>query len=356
MSMIWLEEFLQPSFLFLSDHESPDFKVVFCHSSEKYSSIMQELRYQKFKLVNLFTLDNKESVVKYYNLSNLKNIIIDEINKIAYLINPSSRTLEIICDKENRHSRKSLARVIRELGIGYFNTTGCPILHAAAISLAGKGVVIIGDKGAGKTTLLMSLLTEDTSNFISNDRVVLDINNSQTCILGLPTIVNVKKNTIDMFVEFKKNLKIKKYDYHLSMDEVNKGEKDSIQPDDQGNYSLSSFQFCSLIHSGQRPNANLNFILFPINNILDSKLKLARLSADSAIDKILQNIMGNNKNILNSVLFSDGINMNLIMKNDFFELFSRVTSRVKSYDFYIPRNSQIMPQTINCYLKENLGY
>lgn len=63
------------------------------------------------------------------------------------------------------------ARLVRELLIADLERRTAVPLHAGAVSLGGRGVLICGPRGAGKTTLICHLLEHAGADFVANDRL-----------------------------------------------------------------------------------------------------------------------------------------------------------------------------------------
>ena len=73
-------------------------------------------------------------------------------------------------------------------------------VHAAGISINGKGLLFPGESGYGKTTLTIALLRAGVG-YLSDDLVLLAREEDTVRMLGLPDEVDVTENTARMFPE-----------------------------------------------------------------------------------------------------------------------------------------------------------
>lgn len=87
----------------------------------------------------------------------------------------------------------ALARLLRNASASNWNCKGGIPFHAAAVEAEGKAVLLLGDKCAGKTTITCELMNSHSTEFISNDRVVVMPNGM---VRGLPVSINIRQGTI----------------------------------------------------------------------------------------------------------------------------------------------------------------
>lgn len=68
--------------------------------------------------------------------------------------------------------------------IEYMLNKGCFLGHAAGVELNGRGIALAGFSGMGKSTLALHLMSRGT-NFISNDRVMIEQNGKGLTVYGV---------------------------------------------------------------------------------------------------------------------------------------------------------------------------
>ncbi len=69
------------------------------------------------------------------------------------------------------------------------------ICHAAAASVNHQGVAICGFSGGGKSTLMLRLLDDPNVQFVSNDRLFLQIKNQQVLAAGVAKLPRINPGT-----------------------------------------------------------------------------------------------------------------------------------------------------------------
>ena len=78
-------------------------------------------------------------------------------------------------------ARVRFMRVIREYFHNHALDRGRLLLHAAGVVQKGRAIAIAGRKNAGKTTAMLRLLERDDTAFLSNDRVLVDVEPGPSC-------------------------------------------------------------------------------------------------------------------------------------------------------------------------------
>jgi len=87
-------------------------------------------------------------------------------------------------------------RAIRNLTVSEWLGAGALHLHAAALKIQKRGVLLLGDRRAGKTTQVCHILDRGIASFVSNDRVCLFPDGN---LAGLPVSVNLRLDTQRQF-------------------------------------------------------------------------------------------------------------------------------------------------------------
>jgi HPr Serine kinase C-terminal domain len=75
-------------------------------------------------------------------------------------------------------------------------------LHAAALALNGKGVLVAGSSGAGKSTMTVNLVRSGF-DFLSDDTIFLSSSSNGVWVSGLPDEIDVTNRTVSMFGELR---------------------------------------------------------------------------------------------------------------------------------------------------------
>lgn len=80
--------------------------------------------------------------------------------------------------------------------MNYLQQDGALICHAAALSLAGRGVAIAAFSGGGKSTTMLKLLDQENAKFVSNDRLFIHQKDGQCIARGVPKLPRVNPGTL----------------------------------------------------------------------------------------------------------------------------------------------------------------
>ncbi|MFV1988900.1 MAG: hypothetical protein ACC682_16630 [Gemmatimonadota bacterium] len=242
--LTWLSEFLLPAFE-RADGGRPDVEVRLHADADAFRAIRDAG--PAGASTTAFALDGRLTAARVWNGRGPWSIIFDEEGGVFYLRSPD-RSVFLVLAKHTRHSvRGAVMRAVRELAMNAARAQGDGlILHGAAVSVGGQGVVIAGPKHAGKTTTLVSLLRNEGAEYVSNDRVVLQSNGDGVRITGLPTFASVRDGTLGLFPDVRRRLLDAGFHARFTLEEA-PGRSDPPQAMDDGRYSLSPAQLCHLL-------------------------------------------------------------------------------------------------------------
>lgn len=149
---------------------------------------------------------------KHYFLVNSEDYICVKIDDKNYAI---------IVENNNENSRNWVVRIIRELYLREKEDLGFSYMHGTGIVTDNRGILLLGTSGSGKTTLAVKFMdTENETKFLSNDRVLVDINDNMdyfphAVTYAMGTVRNNKK--LDNYFRLNKIIEEKK---HRNYEEV----------------------------------------------------------------------------------------------------------------------------------------
>src|SRR5262249_21756687 len=72
-------------------------------------------------------------------------------------------------------------------------------LHAAAVAVGERAVLLVGPKQAGKTTLLVDALASGRAQLLANDRVFVELSARAARAFGMPTLGSRRTGTLRWF-------------------------------------------------------------------------------------------------------------------------------------------------------------
>lgn len=193
---------------------------------------------------------NKEKVIYLSpekDYKSAQHMIIKENNRIK------------IITRFEQYSERILTRVIREMLFRILENNNYIAVHGSAVS----NICLVGDSGAGKSTLALAL-AESGLGYLANDKVLLKIVEDRVKILGFPSAIRVKKDTLIMLevaIERLCNL------YNLIPKDF----------DEQGGKVDILYEEAEkLFNINIEAETNLKVMIYPVMNTLLSEVKLTK--------------------------------------------------------------------------------
>lgn len=96
-----------------------------------------------------------------------------------------------MCEHFSLSASLDLLRLVRGILIGHAQAKGMKKAHMSVVSFKGSGIGFIGGKNSGKTSFMLAFLKQfPQSSFVSNDKVLLSLENSPQ-VFGLPFAVSI---------------------------------------------------------------------------------------------------------------------------------------------------------------------
>ena len=98
-----------------------------------------------------------------------------------------------------RRARGAMMRVVREWAMNRARSSGLLALHAAGIARAGLAMLFVGSKQAGKTSLTAACLLADGQwDLLANDRMILAPRKEAWLCLGMASIVSIRPGSLEL--------------------------------------------------------------------------------------------------------------------------------------------------------------
>jgi hypothetical protein len=277
----WLEEFLSPQFQLLGEGTS-ECIVSLTADDQLFKEVFRRGARSDGGRVDCFALDSNLVRLPLWQSLGPDQIIFDPQFRVFYIIRPDCAEAEMLTLANNLAARISLMRVTREFAMSHSHRAGCLIIHGSAFVVGDRGVIIAGPKRAGKTTLLIHALQGGAAAYLSNDRVVASFDGTAPMLRGMPTVVTVRRQTLEMFPDLLDRLLERSYRSRLSLGEIREAQLRPVQPDQDGNYYLSPAQFCDLLQVASVAQAQAEALVFPQVTGRSGSIELERLSSKAA--------------------------------------------------------------------------
>lgn len=193
-------------------------------------------------------------------------------------------TVTIVSAPDNHEVRSALFSVVRELATNHAQRAGDLLLHASAFAVGRRGVVIAGPKKAGKTTLLVHALHRGSPEYVSNDRVLVTDEASPRAI-GVPTVVRMRRGTLDLFPALARSVDSAGYEHRLALDEVS-DHREPRAASPSGARRVSHAQLCRTMGVAARPECVIAAVVFPRITEEPGTFELRRLARADVVKRL----------------------------------------------------------------------
>jgi hypothetical protein len=190
----------------------------------------------------------------------------------------------IVSAPGNRDVRSALFSVVRELATNHAQRAGDLLLHASVFAVDGRGVVIAGPKKAGKTTLLVRALHRGGAEYVANDRVLIT---AEACprAVGVPTVVRLRRGTLDLFPALARSLDAAGYQHRLTLAEA--ADDPGPRPASPGGARrVSHAQLCRVMGVGARSECAIAALVFPRITEEPGEFALRPLARDEVVARL----------------------------------------------------------------------
>ena len=283
----WLTEFLVPWFS-ISD-QSPDISVRVSTSPERFESQMK--CGSAGNLLNAFMMDTNCIKFPEWNVSGHSTAMFDKKHGVFYLVSPDR--IELLCAASQARIRVCLMRVLRELAMGSSQLTGGRFVHASAFVAGGKAAIITGPRNAGKTSLLSYMLATTGSQFLSNDRLLINVDDAALEARGMPTIVSIREGTMDMIPGLRRTLGKSGFSSSLTLQEAHDLGPLNEFPSREGRHGISPRQFCTALDCDPIQRAPASALVFPRQTGSSGTIDMHRLEPGKVRKRLEECLFGN---------------------------------------------------------------
>ena len=256
----WLEEFLSPAFR-VGARAAYAATVTLREDSQAYEQALAQQPAAGAVELDCFVNDTHMIRLPAWASGPDTTAAFQHGFRVVYEVDRASHAVTVLSPDNNPSARTALMRAVRELAMNRSRRDGGMFLHAAAIAVEGRGMLIAGEKRAGKTTLLLHLLRETGADYVSNDRLLLPSADA-AALRAMPTIVTVRVDSLQFFPGLEADLQTRGYIYRRTLAEAAEGQHPT-RPWSDGSFGLSPAQFCALFGVERRAECAPRVLLFP---------------------------------------------------------------------------------------------
>jgi hypothetical protein len=238
--------------------------------------------------VDAFVLDGRVVRLPARTGSDGRRAVLDRELDAVYVVAPDATRVEIVAGGSIAAARVAFMRVVRELAASEARRHGALLLHAAALGLGGRAVLLVGPKRAGKTTLLLRALAIPGATFVANDRVVVGPG-AMAVARGMPSIVAVRPEVLGALGAVGERVRVLGYRHDLTMAEARRS---GATPPPGGGADLTPAQLCDVLGVRAAAEDPIGAIVFPCATPGRGAPRLERLSAAAALPRLLDGLFG----------------------------------------------------------------
>jgi len=257
----WLEEFVSPHLR--QDTEAVSkrgIRVVI--DADRYADMLAEGDDCGAHQIDCFTMDGQFQRHTLWRDGRQGRLIHLEEARALLALPLDDGAIELIAQADGKAMRVALMRVVRELTTLWALHCGDLFMHSAAAAHRGPAVVIAGGKSAGKTTMLLHALRQPRAQFLSNDRVLVELGPQGPIARGMPTIVKVRPQCLQHIPGLSEPGQEHPLRHYLTIQECVQG-SDLIEPPKRHPASMSPAQFCRWLDVEAVAEAPLGTVVFP---------------------------------------------------------------------------------------------
>jgi hypothetical protein len=300
----WLEEFLTPAFT-VGVPQPSDWRVAVREDGARYAAIVGRGPIPNTAPLACFGLDHDWIRLPRWKSTIDVRAVVDEQWRVAYEVDPVGRNVVLVAEPGTLALRTSLMRVVRELAMRHAQRRGGIFLHAAALAIGTRGLILAGEKDAGKTTLLVSLLRHDAARYVANDRVLVGSAAATTPLRGMPTVVSIRPGTLQFFPHLRRELAASGFNYRQTVKEVAAAPDAVARPWQDGRFGVSPAQLCSLLGVEQVGTCEISALLFPRIVRDELSIGLRQLKGRDAAERLARAVFGSAVRLERDRLWSD---------------------------------------------------
>jgi hypothetical protein len=253
----WLTEFLEPHFKASSTTVPPVCQIRVVEDARQYAAAVAAGA--GVGAVDAFALDAGPLSLPRWR--GAQGRLFDARRRLFYEIAGPALTVTIVSAPANREVRSALFGVLREVASNHTQRAGALLLHASAFAVGRRGVVVAGPKKAGKTTLLVHALRAGSHEYVSNDRISVTPGLSPRA-LGVPTVVRLRRRTLELFPAVAAGLAAWEWDYRLMPGEV-AGCPGPTPASPSGARRVSHAHLCRVLGVRARAECEIGALVFP---------------------------------------------------------------------------------------------
>lgn len=221
-------------------------KLYYIQNRERFNEMREGISGEKGDCVTIYHSRTIHKTALHYQKGDM-DIYFCESD--PYFVLLKADKIYVILHEMTKSANRLYFRLMIEFVLRAKVQMGFHLIHAASVSVGGRGLLICGNKGAGKTTLLTHLLKSKKADFIANDKVLLSPDLKQ--IHYYPLVARVGEGTVRKFMEYdlsNRFYRISEKEKQMSKENLS-NEKWEFTPWEMTNLFDCGYTACSEFHA-----------------------------------------------------------------------------------------------------------
>jgi hypothetical protein len=290
-AVAWLEEFLGPSFG-RAPGAAAACRVALTSDEARYRDLLARGPLAPARTEDAFVLD--ERVLRFPRWAGPALTLHDAPAAVFYTRGDDGRWVRVLTRPGNLAARVAWMRVVRELAMAHALGRGALILHAAALAVGDRVLVLAGPTAAGKTTLLLHLLGTGRAAYLANDRVRVTLVGAGAALRarGMPTIVTLRPGTRALFPGLVARLAARPYHYRSGLAEAAGGPTPSLAPWPDGRLGVSPAHLADALDVDRVAEGEVAAVVFPTLTGAPGGLAVRELPAPETVARLERSLLG----------------------------------------------------------------
>jgi hypothetical protein len=281
----WLDEFLTPAFD-RCDGAVGDVNVAIRTDGATYQAMLATRPPGELPTAPCFSLDQRVTRRPQWAVGG-HIVVADDKFDACYVL--TNTRVEILAARGSLRFRTGAMRVIGELAAARSMADVRRLqMHAAALEVAGSGLLLAGPKTSGKTTLLAHLAASTGAAVLANDRSVLCFSPTGIEMRAIPMNVKVRPWTIERMPGLFPTRAPVPLQALLTLAEVAAATGSDCAGEPDGEIKLSPAQLAQTLGVSLAARSRLAVVAFPDHHADPSGVAIARLSPAEAEPRLLQ--------------------------------------------------------------------
>jgi hypothetical protein len=283
----WLHEFFEPS-LVTEGQAICRATVRASRDASRFEMLQRELARYERRPYDCFTLDGSFDAFSGCHTAQGELLISLDRFDLMLRVGATKADYELVAGSTNGKLRMGLMRVVREIATVHALRAGGVPLHGAGCVRQGGAFGFLGHKTAGKTTSLIHWLRSEEARFLANDRFFLFRRPGGWVMRGMPTIVKLRSDTWQLFVDVQKRATEYPFDWNRTLAEVHEA---AVQGSHGQATTFTQAQFLRIVGRSAVSEAPLRMLLFPERDDSLHEAVYQPLSTRDAVARLEANLL-----------------------------------------------------------------